>query len=81
MTVEVRDTGQGIAAGELPLIFDRLYRASRAVQDQVPGVGLGLSIARSIVEAHGGTISADSVVGEGTTMRVTLPAATVAGPV
>lgn len=72
--VEVRDTGAGIPEAELPRIFDRLFRASDAVREQVPGAGLGLAIAKAIVEAHGGTISARSVVGSGTTIRFELPA-------
>jgi len=68
ITVSVSDTGSGIAASELPKIFDRFYkgRASR-------GSGLGLTIARNLVVAHGGEIRADSVEGRGTTVTVTLP--------
>ena len=74
-TVTVRDTGVGISSDELPRIFDRLYRSAHSVREQVPGAGLGLSIARAIVEAHGGHIEAESEVGVGTTMRLTLPRA------
>ena len=57
---------------ELPRIFDRFYRSPDS-----PGSGLGLSIARNLVEAHGGEISASSVLGEGTSIRFTLPVAPV----
>ena len=75
--VSVKDSGTGIAAEDLPHVFDRFYRGekSRARGDYATsgGSGLGLAIARRIVEAHGGTISAESVVGTGTTIRFTLP--------
>jgi signal transduction histidine kinase len=66
--IEVEDTGPGIAPEDLPHVFDRFYKARDS-----GGMGLGLSIARSLVEAHGGTISALSPIGQGTTMRVILP--------
>ena len=65
----VRDTGAGIEAEALERIFDRFYRAPES-----RGSGLGLPIARSLVEAHGGIIQAESEPGRGTVMRVTLPA-------
>jgi signal transduction histidine kinase len=68
----VKDNGQGIPAEALPHIFDRFYRADPA-RPQGSESGLGLAIAKSIVEAHGGTISADSQVGQGTTVRISLP--------
>ena len=70
----VQDNGQGIPAEALPHIFDRFYRADPA-RAQGSESGLGLAIARSIVEAHGGTISAESQVGKGTTVRISLPVA------
>jgi len=66
--VTVQDTGSGIPADQLDRIFDRFYRSPDS-----PGSGLGLPIAKSLVEAHGGTISAISDVGGGTTIRVSLP--------
>ncbi len=71
----VTDTGIGIAAGELPYIFDRFWRAdvARSRTGQRPGVGLGLAICKWIAEAHGGSISAKSKRGKGTTFTVTLP--------
>jgi two-component system, OmpR family, phosphate regulon sensor histidine kinase PhoR len=73
--LEVRDRGTGIPPEDLPRIFDRLFRSADAVRDQVPGAGLGLTIARAIVDAHRGRISATSTLGEGTTVRVVLPEA------
>jgi signal transduction histidine kinase len=73
--VSVSDTGHGIAPADLPRVFDRFWRAAGAREK---GAGLGLSIARGIVEAHGGTIAAESTLGEGTTMSFTLPLAEMA---
>lgn len=69
--VEVRDTGIGIAAAELPRVFDRFYRGDAARSR--PGSGLGLPIAGMIVERHGGSVTADSTPGEGAVFRVRLP--------
>jgi signal transduction histidine kinase len=65
----VHDTGEGMPPEQLERVFDRFYRSPDS-----PGSGLGLPIARSLVEAHGGTLSAISKAGKGTAMRVTLPA-------
>jgi two-component system, OmpR family, sensor histidine kinase BaeS len=70
----VADTGAGIAAGDLPHIFERFYRADRSRQQENGSSGLGLAIAKSIVEAHGGTITVTSAVGQGTTFTISLPA-------
>jgi signal transduction histidine kinase len=71
--VTVRDTGVGIAPEELPYIWERFHRAdiSRARADG--GTGLGLAIVRSIVQKHGGTISAESELGQGSAFSFTLP--------
>jgi signal transduction histidine kinase len=71
----VQDTGAGISPEHLPNIFERFYRADSARHTENGESGLGLAIAKSIVEAHRGTIHAESVVGGGTTMKITLPLA------
>lgn len=72
-SMEVEDTGAGIDATELPFVFERFYRADASRQRRRGGTGIGLTIARRIVEDHGGRIEAHSEVGKGTTMRVTVP--------
>ena len=72
--LEVSDTGIGFSPRDAERLFERFFRASSAVSNQVPGTGLGLYIARAIAEAHGGRISAMSEVGGGTTFRIELPA-------
>ena len=71
----VQDTGEGMPADVLPHVFDRFYRGDAARSQQDGESGLGLAIAKSIVEAHGGTIAAASTPGHGTTFTVTLPGA------
>ena len=71
--IEVVDTGVGIDAAELPYIFDRFYRGSRANEARGSGSGLGLAIVRSIVDMHGGSVEVESRVGSGTRFTVTLP--------
>lgn len=68
----VRDTGSGIAPEDLPHIFDRFYRGDKS-RSQNGESGLGLAIAKSIVEAHGGSITAESAPGQGTTITIFLP--------
>ncbi len=70
--VTVADSGPGIADGDLPRIFERYYRGQR---HEGEGLGLGLFIVRKLVEAHGGTISAESRTGQGSRFTFTLPAA------
>jgi signal transduction histidine kinase len=71
--LEVSDTGIGIAREEQQRLFERFFRASTASDQQIPGTGLGLYIARAIVEAHGGSIAVRSELGEGTSFCVELP--------
>lgn len=73
--VRVSDSGAGISPADLPHIFDRFYRGNRARTRDGGGAGLGLAIAKQWVEAHGGQIRAESVLGQGTTFTFTLPIA------
>jgi heavy metal sensor kinase len=76
--VVVADNGSGIAADHLPHIFDRFYRVDPARgRETIDGIGLGLAICRSIVDAHGGTIDVESTVGRGTQVSFTLPVDTL----
>ena len=81
VSVSVRDTGQGISEDELPLIFERLHRVDPSRTRATGGAGLGLTIARRLLEAQGGAISVDSEMGKGSTFTIELPVATeVDGP-
>jgi heavy metal sensor kinase len=71
--LQVSDTGIGIPAAALPLVFDRFYRADAARSRESGGTGLGLSIVKAICSAHGGVASVESVEGKETTFRVELP--------
>lgn len=71
--IEVRDTGIGISAEDLPNIFERFYRADESRARVTGGSGVGLAIVKAAVDAHGGKISAQSVKGEGTCFTITLP--------
>jgi signal transduction histidine kinase len=71
--IAVSDTGIGIEAADRDRLFTRFFRARHAEEQSIQGVGLGLSIARSIVESHGGRIVVDSEIGRGSTFRVRLP--------
>ncbi len=70
MTISVQDNGPGIEASDLPHVFDRFYKSSDS-----GGMGLGLSIAKYLVEAHGGKIWAESEIGKGTKISFALPGA------
>lgn len=73
--IEVADTGEGIPAEDLPFVFERFYRADPSRQRATGGAGLGLAIARQLVEAHGGSIRAWSEPGAGARFLFTVPAA------
>ena len=79
VVVTVRDSGRGIAASEIPNLFQMFARTSRAVESGEPGLGVGLSLARSLVEMHGGTVDGRSDgPGRGCEFRVRLPVASAA---
>ena len=71
--VEIADTGVGIPAEEQGRLFERFFRSSNATEQAIPGTGLGLTIAKTIVERHEGSIEIESTEGKGTTVRVKLP--------
>lgn len=71
--VAVEDTGPGIPKEHIPLVFERFYRVDTSRSRDDGGTGIGLAIARSVVEAHGGRIWAESTVGQGSTFRFVLP--------
>lgn len=75
VTITVADTGIGVAEADLPHIFRRFFRARSATEGEIQGTGLGLALVRSIVEAHGGTVTATSRLGHGSSFTVTLPLA------
>ncbi len=72
--LRISDSGEGIPDSDLPYIFER-FRRGRNVEGRIPGTGIGLSGARSILEQHGGSIAVESEVGQGTTVTVRLPLA------
>jgi two-component system, OmpR family, sensor kinase len=73
--VEVVDRGVGISAADMPRVFAPFFRGDRSRTRATGGVGLGLALARRVVEAHGGSIEVESEIGAGTRFRVTLPVA------
>lgn len=73
VVMTVTDNGEGIAPEHLPLIFDRFYKTGSSAKGTPPGSGLGLYIVKTIIERHGGSVSAASTLGQGTTIRLALP--------
>jgi signal transduction histidine kinase len=73
VVIQVRDTGAGIPADQLPHVFEKFYQADNQRAASAKGTGLGLAIAKEIVEAHKGQIRCESSVGRGTTFTLMLP--------
>ena len=71
--ISVADNGIGIAKADQRYVFDKFYRSESAKDKAIPGIGLGLSYVKLLVEAHGGSISLDSTEGEGTTFTIVIP--------
>ncbi len=75
--ISVKDTGLGMPANELPRLFEKLYRGTEAVRVEPNGSGLGLYIAKNIIEKHGGQMGADSEINRGSTFWFTLPESSI----
>jgi signal transduction histidine kinase len=73
VVIEVKDHGIGIGASDLPNVFRPFFRADKSRTRATGGLGLGLALAKRIVDAHGGSLELESREGEGTLARVTLP--------
>ncbi len=78
--VRISDTGRGIPPEELEDVFVKFFRSPGVQTDAIPGTGIGLAISKAIVEAHGGTIDLDSMLGVGTTFEIRIPLAGAAEP-
>jgi signal transduction histidine kinase/ligand-binding sensor domain-containing protein/CheY-like chemotaxis protein/AraC-like DNA-binding protein len=77
--IAVRDTGVGIAPEQLPRVFERFYQSDSSASRRYEGTGIGLALARELVELHGGSIRAESEVGRGSTFTIVIPLGTTAG--
>ncbi len=75
LRIAVQDTGLGIAAEDIPRVFEKFFRVKEAEEGKAKGTGLGLSIAKQIVESHGGEITVESTLGKGSTFAIALPVA------
>lgn len=73
ITIDIIDTGMGISSTDLPYVFERLYRGEKSRNRKTGGAGIGLTIAKSLIEAHGGSISVDSEIGKGTKFSLSIP--------
>ena len=79
LVVDIVDTGVGIPPADLPRITERFYRVDKARSRELGGTGLGLAIVKHLVIAHGGELTIDSTLGQGTTVRFTLPTSPPSG--
>jgi signal transduction histidine kinase/DNA-binding response OmpR family regulator len=75
LVLQVADTGAGIPPDQLARVFDRFYQVNGSMRRRYGGTGLGLALVKEVVQAHGGEVSVESVEGQGSTFRVTLPVA------
>lgn len=73
IVLSVKDTGVGISSDDLPYVFERFYRADESRNKLTGGAGIGLTISKSIIEAHSGNITVDSIIGKGTNFVVKVP--------
>ena len=73
LQITVADNGIGIAKADQRYVFDKFYRSETIKNKAVPGIGLGLSYVKLLVEAHGGTITFESTEGQGTTFTIIIP--------
>ncbi|MDF2595809.1 MAG: hypothetical protein K0R69_2150 [Clostridia bacterium] len=73
LEIKIKDTGIGISELDLPHIFERFYRADKSRSHKTGGIGIGLTITKAIIEAHGGTIQAESKINEGTVFNIIMP--------
>jgi signal transduction histidine kinase len=73
MMIEIRDTGIGISADDIPLIFDRYSQVKRVTSDNIPGTGLGLTIVKKILDIHGFNIEVNSELSKGTSFTISIP--------
>ena len=73
LQISIADNGIGIARADQRYVFDKFYRSETVKDKTIPGIGLGLSYVKLLVEAHGGTISFESTEGEGTTFTILIP--------
>jgi len=78
--LQVKDTGEGIAADDLPHIWERFYRSDRARMQSASGSGLGLALVKELTEAMGGSVSVESTPGKGSCFTVAVPRATDLAP-
>ena len=80
VSLVIADTGVGIGADDLPLVFGRFYRADKSRNGKTGGTGLGLAICKAIVDAHHGAIWIESPPGQGTSVHLDLPFSSTAKP-